>query len=250
MVGYNKPMPKMRINRYIACCSIISRRGADSLIKAGKVGINSRPASIGDVVDTDIDSVIIDGKQISLQEKHYLAIYKPKFVVTTMNDPQGRVCIKDFIPQHYLGVFPVGRLDFDAQGLIILTNDGDFANIIHHPSYNIPKVYDVKVMPRATEGAIKKMGQGVYLEGIKIRGSHVEKMHDSGNTTYMRITLQQGIKNQIKRMARAVRLHVTSIKRISIGPVSLKGMKPGEIRPLTNAEVYAIHKPLKKHKEA
>ncbi|MEA3223736.1 MAG: pseudouridine synthase [Thermodesulfobacteriota bacterium] len=250
MADYNKPMSKMRINRYIACCSSISRRGADSLIKAGGVFINSRQASIGDVVDTDIDSVTIDGKRISSQEKHYLAMYKPKFVVTTMNDPQGRVCIKDFIPQHYLGVFPVGRLDFDAQGLIILTNDGDFANIIHHPSFNIPKVYDVKVMPRATEGVIKKMRHGMYLDGIKIREAHIEKIHDSGNATYMKITLQQGIKNQIKRMAGAVRLHVISIKRISVGPVRLRGMKPGDIRSLTNAEIYLIHRPLKKHKGA
>ncbi|MCD6571015.1 MAG: rRNA pseudouridine synthase [Deltaproteobacteria bacterium] len=243
-------MPKMRINRYIARCNIMARRGADSLIKTGRVFINSRPASIGDIVDTDIDNVTIDGKQISLKENYYLALYKPKFVVTTMKDPQGRVCIKDFIPKRYRGVFPVGRLDFDAQGLIILTNDGDFAHIIHHPSFNIPKVYDVRVMPRATENAIKKMEQPIFLDGIKTRPARIEKIGNNGDTTYMKITLQQGIKNQIKRMANLVGLNVISIKRISIGPVSLKGMKPGDIRPLSSAEIYAIHKPLEKHKKA
>jgi 23S rRNA pseudouridine2605 synthase len=241
-------MPNVRINKYIASCTEMSRRKVDSLISQGKVLVNSRRASVGDVVDTDCDIVMIDGKKVGQSKKHYLAMYKPKFVVTTMNDPEARSCIKDFVPGKYKGVFPVGRLDFDAQGLIILTNDGDFSQTIHHPSFKIPKVYEIRVFPTATDEAISRMKHGVMLDGVLAKAVSVKKIRQKGKASYLSITLEQGIKNQIKRMAKAVGLNVEHIKRTSIGPVRLGSMAPGSIRPLSNTEISEIYKYSEKRK--
>lgn len=242
-------MSKIRVNKFIASTGSISRRKADDLIKSGHVSINSIKASIGDIVDTLTDEVYIDGKPVSAQQKTYLAMNKPKFVVTTMNDPQGRSCIKDLIPPKYTGVFPVGRLDFDAEGLILLTNDGDLAHGIHHPSFDIPKTYIVRVKPLAKPDQISKMSSGVYLDGKKTRPAHIVQLAENRGTTTIKITLEQGLKNQIKRMAAAVGLEVQSIKRISVGPVKLKDIPLGESRELTPSEISKLHKTLKIHKK-
>jgi 23S rRNA pseudouridine2605 synthase len=242
-------MSKIRINKFIASTGAISRRKADDLIESGRVFINSKKAAIGDLVDTLIDEVCIDGKPVSAQQKTYLAMNKPKFVVTTMNDPQGRSCIKDLIPPKYSGVFPVGRLDFDAEGLILLTNDGDLAHGIHHPSFDIPKTYIVRIKPRATPYQISKMSSGVYLDGNKTRPAHIVQLTENSNYTTIKITLAQGLKNQIKRMAAAVGLEVESIKRISVGPIKLKDIPLGDSRELTPVEISKLHKTLKTHKK-
>jgi 23S rRNA pseudouridine2605 synthase len=242
-------MSKIRINKFIASTGSISRRKADDLIKSGRVSINSTKAGIGDLVDTLKDEVSIDGKSISAQQKTYLAMNKPKFVVTTMKDPQGRPCIKDLIPQKYSGVFPVGRLDFDAEGLLLLTNDGDLAHGIHHPSFDIPKTYIVGIKPRATPDQISKMSTGVYLDGNKTRPARIVQLSENLDGTTIKITLVQGLKNQIKRMASAVGLEVESIKRVSVGPVKLKGIPLGDCRELTPVEISNLHKTLKIHKK-
>lgn len=242
-------MPKIRINKYIASTGAISRRKADELIRSGRVAVNSKIASLGDTVDTSCDRVNIDGKPVSVQKIIYLAMNKPKFVVTTMHDPHGRQCIKDLIPSKYSGVFPVGRLDFDAEGLLLLTNDGDLAHGIHHPSFDLTKTYIVTVKPQANHDQISTMCAGVYLDGKKTRPAQIDQLGGSGSETTIKITLAQGLKNQIKRMAHSVGLEVTSIKRISVGPIKIKDIPPGKVRELTQSEVSNIHKILKIHKK-
>ena len=238
-------MATVRVNRYIASTGPISRRKADELILAGRVAVNGRKALPGDLVDPDLDEVTLDNKPVSPQKKQHLAMYKPKNVLTTMHDPRGRPTIKDYIPGRYTGVFPVGRLDFDAEGLLILTNDGDLAHALHHPSFDVPKTYLVKIIPRERPDQLEKMRRGVELDGAMTRPADVEALrhHDRGAT--LKIVLRQGLKNQIKRMAQAVGLEVTSIKRVSEGPVTLKGLSPGQVRELKPLEARQLRKLLK-----
>jgi 23S rRNA pseudouridine2605 synthase len=238
-------MAGMRINRYIASTGEISRRKADELLREGRVRINGRPASLGDTVDPREDRVTVEGRPIRPQKAVYLAMYKPRNVVTTMHDPQGRPCVRDHIPPKYTGVFPVGRLDFDAEGLLLLTNDGELANALHHPSFNVPKTYIVQVTPRADEAQLEKMRSGVMLDGSLTRSAEIDTLRTHSGGATLRITLMQGLKNQIKRMAQAVGLEVTSIMRTSVGPVTVNGMRPGEVRELKPREIQKLHKTLK-----
>ncbi len=250
-MGYNGgEMAKMRINRFISASGLISRRKADELVKQQRVTINNRIAKLGDVVDTCADKVNVDGRQLSPKEKYYLAFYKPRFVITTMHDPLSRPCVKDFIPSGFKGVFPVGRLDFDARGLIILTNDGDFAHMLHHPSYHVPKKYQVFLKPEASRESIEMMKKGIFLDSKrKARAYQVKVLCNCGGGTKIQLVLYQGMKNQIKRMSNAVGLNAIDIKRISIGPVSVGGMKPGDIRHLRRRELSDIYNLLERHKE-
>ena len=238
-----------RINRYVASTGAISRRKADEMIAAGRVSINGRPAVLGDTVEPDRDRVELDGRPLKSQNKIYLALNKPKYVMTTMSDPEGRKCVSGLIPERYRGVFPVGRLDFDASGLLLLTNDGDLANEIHHPRYGLPKVYKVEVTPRATREALEQMAAGVMLDGRLTRSARVERLRDYDETSQLKITLRQGLKNQLKRMALAVDLKVTSIRRVSVGPIELGNLQAGEIRELKADELAALHKMLERHKK-
>jgi 23S rRNA pseudouridine2605 synthase len=239
---------QVRINRYLSQCGAMSRRAADDAITAGRVSVNAHTASLGENINPASDDIRLDGKSLHQNRKYYLAAYKPKNMITTMKDPEGRECVKDIIPEKYQGVFPVGRLDFDAEGLLILTNDGIMANAIHHPTHNMGKVYIVGLKPEASAAALRKMSEGVEIEGIITRQALVERLKDEKNTTTVRITLRQGLKNQIKKMAEAVGLSVISIKRIAVGPVSLGKMKPREIRELGDLEVKALQNIQKKHK--
>jgi 23S rRNA pseudouridine2605 synthase len=238
-------MSQVRINKYIASTGTLSRRKADELILSGRVAVNGEKASPGNTIDPDKDEVTIDGKAVHPLKPVYLAMYKPRNVVTTMHDPQGRDCIRDLIPKKYSGVFPVGRLDFDAEGLLLLTNDGRLAQTLHHPSHDVPKTYIVKLIPRAEPDQLKKMEEGIELDGIKTRRAEIEVLRSHARGTTMKITLRQGLKNQIKRMASAVGLKVTSIKRTSVGPVSLEGLFPGQIRELNSSEIGKLRKTLK-----
>lgn len=238
-------MQKVRINKYIASTGSISRRKADELLREGRIAVNGKKALLGDTIDPDNDTVTIDGKPALPQKPVYLAMYKPRNVVTTLHDPEGRRCVKDLIPGRYDGVFPVGRLDFDAEGLLILTNDGRLAHTLHHPSHDVPKTYIVSLMPEAKPEQLIKMEQGITLDGRKTRPAQIELLHHIEGASLLRITLRQGLKNQIKRMAKAVGLQVVSIKRISVGPISVEGMTSGQVRELKSFELEKLHKTLK-----
>ncbi len=239
----------IRINKFVASCGEVSRRKADELIMAGRVQLNGEVAGIGDQVDPQTDRVTLDGKELGSQEHIYLAMYKPENVLTTMHDPQGRRCVRDLIPKQYLGVVPSGRLDYDASGLLLLTNDGDLSNYIHHPSHSMPKTYIIRVTPQADPAQIQQMEQGVMLDGRQTRPAKVKLLRHQGNSSTLKVTLKQGLKNQLKRMGTAVGLKVTAIKRISIGPINLDDMQPGETRLLKNSELKSIYKMINPQKK-
>lgn len=238
-------MPQVRINKYIASTGTLSRRKADELIGSGRVAVNGEKASPGEVIDPDKDKVTIDGRAVHPLKPVYLALYKPRNVVTTMHDPEGRPCIRDLIPKKYAGVFPIGRLDFDAEGLLLLTNDGGLAQTLHHPSHGVPKTYIVKLIPKAEPDQLKDMAEGIELDGKRTRRAEIEVVRSHARGSTLKIILRQGLKNQIKRMASAVGLKVTSIKRTSVGPVSLEGLHPGQIRELNSSEIGRLRKILK-----
>jgi 23S rRNA pseudouridine2605 synthase len=241
---------QIRINRYLSQCGAMSRRAADNAITSGRVSVNGHIALVGETITPETDDIRLDGKPLHTGRKYYLAFYKPKYMITTMKDPEGRACVNDLIPEKYKGVFPAGRLDFDAEGLLILTNDGDLANAIHHPTHSMGKVYIVDLRPEASAAALRNMSEGVAIDGIITRQALVERIKDARGMTTVRITLKQGLKNQIKKMAEAVDLSVVSIKRIAIGPISLGKMKPREIRELEDPEVRALLNIQKKQKLA
>ncbi|MEA2101217.1 MAG: pseudouridine synthase [Thermodesulfobacteriota bacterium] len=240
----------MRINRYIAQRTDISRRASDRVIEQGRVCINGRRASVGQLVDPESDQVEMDGKCLIERPLVYLAMYKPVGMITSMHDPQKRPCIKDIIPPEFSGVYPVGRLDYDASGLILLTNEGDLAHSIHHPSFNVPKVYLVGLEPAARQGQLSAMANGIVLDGVRTRPAQVEYLRKIPKGSLVRIALRQGLKNQIKRMAAATGLRVKSIHRISVGPVMLGDMQPSEVRRLTDLEKKMLFEIIHSYKPA
>lgn len=239
----------MRINRYIAQTGDIARRKADDLVRAGRVHINDKVATLGAEVQPG-DKVKVDGRLITPQAPVYLALYKPRNMVTTLADPQGRSTIRDLIPPRYEGVFPVGRLDFDAFGLLLLTNDGQLAQALHHPTHGVPKTYIVRLNPWVNDEALARMAHGLVLDGKPLRQAEIRRLGSDHGTTTVEIILRQGLKNQIKRMAAAVDSKAVSIKRVAVGPVRLKGMNPGEIRRLTPAEVKRLRQTMKSHENS
>jgi 23S rRNA pseudouridine2605 synthase len=236
---------KIRLHKLIAQAGVASRRAAEKLIQEGRVAVNGQTVTeLGVQVDPETDEVRVDGRHLQRSElKVYLLFYKPKKCVTTLSDPQGRRTIADFVAKINARVFPVGRLDYDAEGLLLLTNDGALANHLQHPRYEVPKVYEVKVVGHPGEGALQRLRTGVELEEGKTAPAGVEVLGLLPRACWLRIVLRQGWNRQIKRMCLAVGHEVVKIKRVAYGPLTLGRLTPGSLRPLTAAEVRALQKP-------
>jgi 23S rRNA pseudouridine2605 synthase len=236
---------KIRLHKLIAQAGVASRRAAEKLIQEGRVAVNGKTVTeLGVQVDPETEEVRVDGRQLQRREpKVYLLFYKPKKCVTTLSDPQGRRTIVDFVAEINARVFPVGRLDYDAEGLLLLTNDGALANHLQHPRYEVPKVYEVKVVGHPGEDALQRLRTGVELEEGKTAPAGVEVLGLLPRACWLRIVLRQGWNRQIKRMCLAVGHEVVKIKRVAYGPLTLGRLTPGSLRPLTAAEVRALQKP-------
>ena len=241
-------MPLERLQKILARAGVSSRRGAEQLILEGRVKVNGRIVSeLGFKADADQDHIKVDHHLIHFKKAtaNYYLCYKPKRTITTMNDPQHRPSINDLMKIRHIKqrVYPVGRLDWDAEGLLILTSDGDLANQIMHPREHIPKLYLVEVLGRPAESTLEKLRKGIFIEpGVKTIAAKLIVLKILTRKTLMKITLFEGRKNQIKRMFERVGHRVVAIKRIAIGPLNLKGMKPGDIRPMTGEEVRRLKK--------
>lgn len=232
----------IRLQKFLAMAGVGSRRSAEELIRQGRVEVNGRKAELGCRVDPLNDTVLLDGKPLALPtQRIILAFYKPRECITTVRDPQGRKTIFDFLPDLGTRVFPVGRLDYDAEGLLLLTNDGELANRLLHPRYGISKVYEVKVKGHPGENAIEELRSGVLLEEGRTSRAGVETMRLLPKAAWLRITLHQGWNRQIKRMGEAVGHPVLKIKRIAYGPLRLGNLKPGEYRSLKPDEIRRIY---------
>jgi 23S rRNA pseudouridine2605 synthase len=244
-------MKKIRLNRVISRAGFSSLRGADELIKSGRVTVNGTVVTeMGYTVDPKSDSIQVDGEELSApKKKHYYLFFKPKEVVSTMMDPEGRKTISDYTAGLSVRVFPAGRLDYDADGLILLTNDGDLANLIMHPGSKLPKVYQVKVAGSLTKKERDKFQMGIPVDGRQTLPAKIVPIKVTDKNSWYDVTLTEGRNRQIKKMFRYFKMRVLKIRRISIGPLSLEGLSPGEVKKLTRGEVAALHKSLNHDKE-
>jgi 23S rRNA pseudouridine2605 synthase len=234
-------MPEERLQRALARAGHGSRRSSEELIAAGRVTVNGRVATLGDKVDTARDTVAVDGTTLNLDPSmRYYAFHKPVGVVTTMADPQGRRDLRGFLPVDGPRVFPVGRLDRDSEGLLLLTNDGELANRLLHPSFAVEKEYLAEVEGTPTGRQLGQARRGVDLEDGPARAVAARAVAASGGRGAVRIVMTEGRKREVRRLLAAVGLPVTRLVRLRVGPVALGGLAPGALRELEPAEVRAL----------
>ncbi len=233
----------VRLQKMLADCGVDSRRKCEELIRNGNVKVNGKVAVIGDKVDPYNDKVYVKGKRVTASAKpkyRYIMLNKPRGYVTTMNDERGRKCIKELITDIEERVYPIGRLDKDSEGMLLLTNDGDFANHIMHPKKHINKVYRVTVRPAINEEQIEKLETGIILDGRKTAPAQVRVVTKQEGRVVLEIVLREGRNRQIRRMCEAVNLEVARLKRVAVGTVKLGGLKQGMYRDLSADEVKRL----------
>jgi len=227
-----------RLQKIIAKCGIASRRKAEELIMDGLVKVNGVKAEIGMKADLSRDHIKVNGKLISkVEPKVYLILNKPVYCITAMYDEEKRPTVKDFLQRVKTQVFPVGRLDYNSEGLLIVTNDGDLANAILHPRHKIPKTYRVKVNEVPDENDIKKLENGLRLDDGMTKPAKVRIVQRLKTNSWVDITIYEGKKRQVRRMFDRIGHSVIKLIRIRINGLQLTGLKPGEFRYLTNEEV-------------
>lgn len=228
----------MRINKYLAEKGIASRRHADAMIAAGRVTINGKVASLGEDVE-EKDTVLVDGNPVSTGETifEYYLMNKPKGVICTVSDDRGRKTVMDLLPEGVGRVFPVGRLDYDTEGLLILTNDGDLSFRLTHPSNEIPKTYMAKIEGTLTEKDLNPIRSGVELDGALTKKCKAHIVETNKAYTKVHITITEGKNRQVRRMFEAIGRTVSLLRRVNIGKLKLTGLDRGKVRKLTEEEV-------------
>ena len=232
-----------RLQKILSEMGITSRRKAEDLIFEGRVTVNGRIATIGTKADPVKDHIKVDGKLLIRPEpKVYIMFNKPKNVVTSLHDPEGRPTVKDFLKGVKYRVFPVGRLDYDSEGLLLLTNDGDFAHAVLHPSKKISKTYLVKVKGILEEDKIEKLKTGVKLVERMTAPVKVKRIRETENNSWLEIIIYEGKKRQIRRMLEKIGHDVLKLKRIRIDGLELGKLEPGTFRYLTPEERDKIKK--------
>lgn len=230
----------MRINKYIAECGIASRRAVDKLIEDGKVTVNGRRATLGQEI-APTDNVVVDGKRLSsVQSFEYYIMNKPKGCVCTVSDDKGRKTVMDLLPNKKVRVFPVGRLDYDTEGLLILTNDGDLTYRLTHPKNEIPKTYSVRIEGSVTENDLAKLRGGVKIDGALTKRCSVKIVEMDKTYTKIHITITEGRNRQVRKMFEAIGKEVDFLKRIKIGELTLRGVSRGECRKLNQQEIQYL----------
>ena len=234
-------MATERLQRALARAGFGSRRACEILIAAGRVTIDGTVATLGDKVDVTTSVVQVDGLAVNLDpDVRYYALHKPPGVVTTMRDPQGRPDIRAFLPAEGPRVFPVGRLDLDSEGLLLLTNDGDLANRLMHPSHGVEKEYLAEVEGEPTARQISRLRAGVDLDDGPARAVRARVVAASRGRGAVRLVMTEGRKREVRRLLAAVGLPVTRLVRLRVGPITLDGMSPGDVRALDRAEIQAL----------
>lgn len=240
-----------RLQKILSEYGIASRRKAEELIKEGRITVNGQIAHLGQKADPEKDYIKVDGKLLIKPEpKVYYAFYKPRKVITSLIDPQGRPTIKDFIKGIKFRVYPVGRLDFDSEGLLLLTNDGELAYHVMHPSSEIEKTYLVKVDGIIEPDTIEKLKKGIKIDGKLAIPVSVNLVRKLKANSWIKITLHEGRKRQIRKMLERVGHPVIRLIRIAIDGVKLEELKPGQYRSLTKEEIESLHKKVKNIKKS
>lgn len=233
----------VRLQKMLADCGVDSRRKCEELIRRGSVKVNGKVAVIGDKVDPYTDKVYVKGKRVTAAAKpkyRYIMLNKPRGYVTTMSDERGRKCVAELIEDIEERVYPIGRLDKDSEGMLLLTNDGEFANHIMHPKKHINKVYRVTVRPAITEEMVEKLQTGIVLDGRKTAPAQVRVVTKQEGRVVLEIVIREGRNRQIRRMCESLGLEVARLKRIAVGTVKLGGLKQGMYRDLSADEIKRL----------
>lgn len=226
----------MRINKYLAACGVASRRECDKLIGDGVVKLNGQTASLGAEVNNG-DSVTVNGNPVVLKKNEYYILNKPKGYLCTVRDDKGRKTVLDLMPQNIGRIYPVGRLDYDSEGLLILTTDGGLAQHLTHPSNEVPKTYLVKIEGTITEAGLNPIRSGIDIGGYVTKKCRAHIVETNKEYTKIHITVTEGKNREIRKMFEALGREVTLLKRIKIGDITLRGLDRGSWRKLTQAEV-------------
>jgi 23S rRNA pseudouridine2605 synthase len=238
---------EVRLQKVIADAGVASRRKAEELITAGRVMVNGQVIrELGTRVDPEKDHVKVDGRHLKpAPPQTFIMLNKPKGVISTLSDPEGRPTIKHLLHGISLRIFPVGRLDFDTEGLMLLTNDGEIAQALLHPRYHVPKTYSVKVKGVLSDEQIGQLERGVSLDDGMTAPAIVKKMHKTEANSWIEITIHEGRKHQVKRMLEVVGHPVLKLERVRFGPLTLSDLPPGQFRFLTDREANAIREVVK-----
>lgn len=230
-----------RLQKLISQAGLASRRQAEQWIVAGRVQLNERPAVLGDRADPAHDRVLIDGRPLVLEsESVTLLLNKPRGYLTTLRDPQGRRLVTDLVKDVPQRVFPVGRLDYNTEGLLLLTNDGELAQRISHPRHHVAKIYLVKVRGALTAMEVRQLEQGVELDDGLTAPAKVSRLRRRASASWFELTLFEGRNRQVRRMVEALGLTVVRLKRIGLDFLDLEGVAPGSYRRLSDAEVKRL----------
>lgn len=232
---------KVRLQKYMAENGIASRRKSEELIAAGKVRVNGKIAAIGDKVDPKHDKVTVSGKRVVKVKKNvYIMLHKPRGFITTMHDEMDRKCVAELIQDVPERVYPVGRLDRESEGLLLLTNDGEFANALTHPSRHVPKTYRVTVRPDVTKEQLAAFENGVEIDGRSTLPAEVRVLDKQEGRVVLEVVIYEGRNRQIRKMCEALGLEVARLKRTKIGSLKLGMLKQGEYRYLSEDEIHGL----------
>ncbi|MBR6336909.1 MAG: rRNA pseudouridine synthase [Ruminococcus sp.] len=245
-------MEPIRLQKIIAEAGVCSRRAAELLIEKGKVKVNGHPAKLGDKADPNKDIITVDGERLYISRKksfRYIMLNKPRGYVTSMSDELDRRVVTDLLTGVGERVYPIGRLDRNSEGLLLFTNDGQFANDVMHPSRHISKTYRVTVRPDINDEQLVQLSEGVEIDGRKTAPCTVLVLEKQQGRVVLQMTIHEGRNRQIRKMCEAVGLEVARLKRSSVGPIKLGMLKPGEWRDLKPDELRAIRTAITKKKD-
>ncbi|MBR5780009.1 MAG: rRNA pseudouridine synthase [Clostridia bacterium] len=242
-------MESIKLQKYVADCGLMSRRAAEKEIELGYFAVNGMTASIGMRVDPNNDAVTYKGKPVVMKNdrKVYIMLNKPKGVVTTMSDERGRKNVGELVDIG-IRVYPIGRLDLNSEGLLLMTNDGELANAIAHPRGEIKKVYAVTLKGKVENEELDRLRAVRELDGEKIQPVGVELVSRNETSSVVKFTLSEGKNREIRRICEQVGVYITKLKRISLGPIRLGDLKTGEFRELNSSELRALKNAVKGEK--
>lgn len=231
----------IRLQKYLSECGVASRRKAEELILNRKVKVNGRYATIGDKINPKKDTVTVSGKKIVRnKKKYYVLLHKPRGFITTMSDEMERKCVAQLVDDIPERVYPVGRLDKDSEGMLLMTNDGEFANAMTHPKKHVPKTYRVTVREKINENQLNQLTEAMIIDGYKTMPAEVHVVKREDTRTVLEIILYEGRNRQIRKMCESVGLTVIRLKRTAVGSIKLGMVPQGKWRDLTDDEVHKL----------
>jgi pseudouridine synthase len=233
-----------RLQKILSQAGVASRRASEQLMIEGRVTVNGETVrELGTKADPSRDDIRVDGRRVKVVEHHrYILLNKPKGYVSTRSDPQRRPTIIDLLHGVREYIYPVGRLDFDSEGLILLTNDGDLAARLTHPSRGVPRVYEARVLGLPDAHDLQRLSRGMVIDGARTNPADVKVLGEKSGHAVLRVTIREGRNRQVRKMCEAIGHPVTHLKRVSIGPLSDARLKPGAWRDLTVSELRALQK--------